>query len=299
MGMAIGNDPASPSAGPVMFVADADANQIKEVPLNAPANVTVIAGSGIAGWGNGHGNPLNAKYNGPRGLAAMTDGGGNVIKLIIGDTNNDMIRVLTWTGSSWLPDDLGGIAQTTQWPYVEGGPGVSTYNAPQAVAVDPASGRIYVADSADAAIRQIDGSSNTSTLTTIRRSYVVGITLDASGRMFITDQGSGSLYSLSMSTLTISTLVNNLLSVPFFVTWANASGGEVVYVADRTSYQIKQYSLASSTLLPYAGNGTQGYVDGVCTTQAEFGNPRGLVFGPGGGVLYISDSSNLAIRTAQ
>jgi hypothetical protein len=281
-----------------MFVADADANQIKEVPLNAPANVTVIAGSGIAGWGNGHGNPLNAKYNGPRGLAAMTDGGGNVIKLIIGDTNNDMVRVLTWTGSSWSPGDLGGIAQITQSPYVDGGPGVSTYNAPPAVGVDPSSGMIYVADAGDSAIRQIDSFSDSSTLTTVRRSYVVGITLDTSGRMFITDQPSGTLYSLNMSTLGISTLVT-ALSQPFFVTWANTSSGEVVYTADRNSYQIKQYSLASSTLLPYAGNGTQGYVDGVCTTQAEFGNPRGLVFGPGGGVLYISDSSNLAIRTAQ
>jgi DNA-binding beta-propeller fold protein YncE len=74
-----------------------------------------------------------------------------------------------------------------------------------------------------------------------------------------------------------------------------------VFIADTYNHKIKMLDPASRQVTTFAGTGMAGHVDGPAKT-AQFFEPGGLSVGPAtgsgqGGVLYIADTNNHAIRT--
>src|SRR5262249_38695516 len=128
----------------------------------ASGSSILIAGSGVAGYSEGGGDPYAARYNNPRGIAAITNSDGVVDALLVSDTDNHTIRLLLppLGGSRWRPELFSGKQKAA---YVDGGPIVSGYNQPYGITIGN-EGFIYVADASNAAIRRLDWDGNSSTL---------------------------------------------------------------------------------------------------------------------------------------
>ena len=69
----------------------------------------------------------------------------------------------------------------------------------------------------------------------------------------------------------------------------------VVYVADSYNHKIKRYDPADGVLTSLLGTGEQGHRDGG-RLEAQFNEPGGLTVV--GGTLYVADTNNHQIRTA-
>lgn len=296
----------------VLFVADTDNNRIRMVYMEG-ANIgqsVLIAGNGTAGYGNGNGNALNARFNSPTGLAALMNASGVVMSLMVADTDNQMIRRL-WppvsTGGSWSVSDVAGQLVT---PGADDGPGLlATFQFPRGIAVGT-DGALYVCDSDNDAIRKIDQQTNVTTLvvgTNLGLIFPLGITASqTSGMLYFTDQTGNSVWRMTTagSALKIAGSgiaggtdgigTNASFNKPAFLAWANTAGGEVLYIADRLNHKIRKLVVSTTAVSSFAGSGSAGFADGICST-ALLNTPRGVAVGPSGEV-YVVDSANNRIR---
>ena len=122
-----------------VYVADQGNNNIRKV---TPAGVvTTIAGNGTAGYQNG--KITASEFNAPAGIAI--DKSGN---LFVGDTNNNVIRKISATGSVTT------YAGSGQAGAANGSLTAATFKSPQGLVVDPV-GRIFVVDTGNNLIRMI------------------------------------------------------------------------------------------------------------------------------------------------
>jgi sugar lactone lactonase YvrE len=164
-------------------------NAIREI---SPAGM-VTTFAGVFWTGSSDGQGTNASFNRPFGIAI--DNGGN---LYIADEYNNRIRKITPSGFvTTLAGWVNGFADGSG-PYAK-------FNRPTGVAAD-AYGNVYVADRFNALIRKITPAGLVSTFSGAGGLGVVngpvniglfrwpfGITIDASGTMYITDVASQSI----------------------------------------------------------------------------------------------------------
>ena len=134
-----------------LYIADTNYSVIREV-YAATNIITTIAGTGSSGY-NGDGGPAtNAVLSYPRGVAV--DSAGNVY---IADSGNNVIREI-----------INGVITTVAGNYAAGsgysgdaGPATSAQlSNPTGVAVDSA-GNLYIADSSNSVIRQVNAATQT------------------------------------------------------------------------------------------------------------------------------------------
>jgi DNA-binding beta-propeller fold protein YncE len=128
-----------------LYVADGRNNSICILNTTTGA-VTTFAGNGIAGNADGHGT--SATFNGPYGI--VVDAAGNVY---VADTGNNLIRKVDPTGV--VTTVAGGGTSGVAYGLADGTGVNALFASPYGVAVDPASGYLYVADSANHCIRRI------------------------------------------------------------------------------------------------------------------------------------------------
>src|SRR5262249_32054100 len=158
-----------------------------------------IGGTGVQGWSLGKGDAMNARFNLPQGIAAITDANNNVTALIIADTGNDVVRQMTppaTAGADWSITDLAGIPGTPA--YVDGTASTAQFNSPQDVAIGT-DGLIYVADTTNFAVRKVDLQGNTKTVANANSGlgYVVGITVSkTSGLLYVADQSGNAIWQI-------------------------------------------------------------------------------------------------------
>ncbi|MBI3884252.1 MAG: hypothetical protein HY302_00750 [Opitutae bacterium] len=135
-------------AAGTVYVADTGNATIRKI--TAAGAVTTLAGlPGVSGRDNGTG--MFALFNQPFGLTV--DAAGNVF---VADTANSTIRRITQAGVVTTPASVPGIAG------LENGPGNNAlFNQPRGVVV--VAGRIFVADTGNATIRQIAANNDVST----------------------------------------------------------------------------------------------------------------------------------------
>jgi len=161
-----------------LYVADQGNNAIYKI--TSAGTVTILAGTGLAGYVNGAGTL--ARFNAPQGIA--TDAAGNVY---VADRSNNMIRKITQAGI------VSTFAGTGAYTLADGdGPTVAAFNRPTGVALD-ATGNVYVTDQGNTALRKITAAGVVSTLignttTNTLLNSLAGIATDAQGNMYITDQ---------------------------------------------------------------------------------------------------------------
>jgi fibronectin type 3 domain-containing protein len=311
VGGVVAKDPATGLYA--LFVADTGNNRIRKIALEgAGAGASsLVAGDGLAGYNEGKGKPLNARYNGPRGIAAVTDGSGTATVLVIADTNNHRIRKLTWNGSGWTSAKLSGSGtaglKDGSCPTCKSCD-TCQFNAPQSVAAAP-DGFIYVADTGNGVIRKVSPSTgDTSTIVGVGTfSSPAGITAASSGLLYVSDSINHKVYQVTTAGAVTAiagsgtagfadgTATAAMFNSPAQLVWANPPSGAVLLVADQSNNRIRALALATNAVTTLAGSGIAGFADGSCTA-AQFNAPRGAAYSSSTGAVYIIDTSNHRIR---
>jgi len=243
-----------------LYIADSVNNRVRMV---SPTGViTTFAGNGSTSNGgvntfNDGGLAINGLLRLPSGVCV--DSSNNVY---IADTGDNLIRKVTTDGiiHSVAGDGFGSYSGDTFSALA------AELHTPLDVAVDK-SANIYIADSANAAIRMVTAS--TGIITTIAGNASVG------------DGGDG-------GPATSASLVT-----PYAL--AVDSSGNVYFVENGDSV-IREVTAAKQYIYRVAGNATAGFSgDGSAATKAQLNFPTGLALDSSGNV-YIADSLNHRVR---
>lgn len=283
-----------------IYVGDENNALIRKI--TTAGSVSTLAGS-TYGFADGVGSA--AKFFGPDGVTI--DGSGNIY---VADAINNRIRKITPAGS------VSTFAGGTQG-YADGTGTAAQFNAPVGIAID-ASGNLYVADEFNQRIRKISPAGVVTTLagsgptgagngayadgasTSARFSSPVGVTVDASGNVYVADFNNFRVRKITAAGIvsTIAGSVDGEMDGKGATAEFGAPNG--IVVAPSGNLYVTDYLATVREITPngvvttITGQAGGGYVDGLATV-AEFAHPAGIAI-DGAGNLYVADYSNGAIR---
>jgi sugar lactone lactonase YvrE len=241
-----------------IYIVDTQNHAIRMVDTTGIIS-TVAGGNGFGFSGDG-GQATNAKFDLPQGVYVDQSG-----RIYIADTFNNAIRMVDTTG---IISTVAGIG-TVQWYSGDGGQASNAkLSHPNGVYVDQ-SGRIYIVDSGNHAIRMVDTTGNITT--------VAG--------------GNGFGYSGDGGQAT-----NAKFDRPYGVS-VDQSGR--IYIADKSNCAIRMVD-TTGIISTVAGTGTvSGFSgDGGQASSAKLNDPEG-VYVDQSGRIYIADTVNHAVRMFQ
>jgi sugar lactone lactonase YvrE len=281
-----------------IYVAD-NYYQIRKITKNGVVS-TLAGGANNSGFKDGTGS--GAYFNSPKGLA--TDAAGNIY---VADQGNNRIRKIT-------PDGTVTTVAGNGQGFVNGAVANATFSNPTGLAFD-AKGNLYVSDMNNNAIRKITpagqvttfagGSYGTSTDgigTAAIFSAPSGLTIDASGNLYVTEFNGNTIRKISPSgnvtTVTGSAsgyadgpVATAKFSNPSSIT---ADGFGNLFVVDQFNQRIRKIGADGIVSTVAGGNGNNKLTDGI-GSNAGFNYPYGILIGADGN-LYVSDPGNKAIR---
>src|ERR1700691_1814011 len=273
--------------------------------------ITTVAGNGNGGFSGDGGPATAAEVGDPSGRGV--DASGN---LFIADFNGNRIRKVSASGVITTVAGNGTIAFSG-----DGGPAASaSLNHPYGVAVD-ASGNLFIADTYNSRIREVSasgiittvagngasgfsGDGGPATSASLNQPYCV--TVDASGNLFIADNGNSRIREVSSGGM-ITTVAGNgdlgfsgdggpATSASFWDVFGiavDALGN--LFNAGAMNNRIREVS-ARGDITTVAGNGTQGFSgDGGLANSASLNFPTGVALDALGN-LFIADYGNARIR---
>ena len=243
-----------------LYIADSVNNRVRIV--NSAGVISTFAGTGQSSPGGGNtfndgGLAIYGLLRLPSGVCV--DSSGNVY---IADTGDNLIRKVSTDGiiTSVAGNGFGSYSGDTFAATS------AELHTPLDVAVD-SSANIYIADSANAAIRKVTAST--------------GIITTVAGNASIGDTGDGNL-ATSASLVT-----------PYSV--AVDSSGDI-YFAQNGDSVVRKVTASNQFINRVVGNGTAGYSgDGSTATKAQLNFPTGIALDSSGNI-YIADSLNRRIR---
>ena len=286
-----------------VYIADAQNNMVFKM---TGTNLSVVAGTGVAGFSGDGALAVNAQLNSPSGVAL--DASGNVY---IVEQNNQRVRKV----------NLSGIISTVAGNGVygfsgDGGPATAaSFSNPDAIAVDSA-GNIYIGDSNNYRVRKVDTSGNISTVagngnccysgdgpaTSVSLGQVNALAVDASGAVYLGEQ-QDRVRKLSGGMLTAIAGTGNCCNNgdgPALATNVDRPSGLVVspdgsnlWIVDLGNNRLRL--LNNGNIATIAGDGNYAYTDSANALNAEFAGPSGLAR-DGSGNFYIADGFNKRIR---
>jgi sugar lactone lactonase YvrE len=286
-----------------LFLADVGNHTIRSV--TSAGVVTTLAGlAGSSGTNNGTGN--QARFNFPNGAAVDNDG-----NVYVADSGNHTIRKITAAGVVTTLAGSAGKAGTNN-----GTGAAARFNTPARVAVD-GGGNVYVADSANHAIRIVTpagavttlaglpGSSGTNdgTGTLARFNQPFGVALDGTGNVFVADT-----FNHTIRRIAPAGAVTTFAGLPG--TSGSADGtsnvarfnnpgavainsGNELFVADYSGSTIRKITLAGTVTTLAGSPGIAGNIDGT-GSAARFNQPFGVTVS--GNDVFVADYSNHVIR---
>jgi IPT/TIG domain/NHL repeat len=252
-----------------LYVADYGNNEIRKV--DASGNVTTFAGSTSSGFTDGKGTA--ARFYAPSGLCFDNQG-----NLYVSDEENGAIRKIDPSGNVTT------IAGNGTLNYADGIGKAATFNRPIGIAFDALSNSLYVADSRNNMIRQINLA--TDAVTTFAGSI---------------GYGSVDGYAGQPTTATFS----SPRGIGIFSAGTATNEQLYIVVADYTNNKIREIqSIGGYTSVVTLGgnsNNASGFIAGV---PSSFSGPNSISMNTGGNsgyyAFFIADASNHAIRfTAQ
>ena len=136
----------------------------------------------------------------------------------------------------------------------------------------------------------------------------VGVALDGSGNIYITDYGNNVVRKVTAATGIISTVAGNGIGGysgdGAAATSARLNGPEVLavdasgnlFINDANNSCIRKVTIATGIITTIAGTGGAGYNgDGIAATAAQLNYPQGVGIDASGNI-YIADQSNYRIR---
>lgn len=293
------------------YVADTTNCVIRKY-TKSTGNISTVAGNGTCGLTGDTGPATSAELNHPIGVVVGTDG-----NLYIADADNNRIRtvtlssgtIATYAGSSLGAAD--GDRLTT-----------AKFDRPVGVAFDSAQ-NLYVADSQNDAIREIDHTSGL--VSTVAGSLGVpgnagdngpatsatlddpeAITIDQFDEVFIADAGNcrvrwidtgAGMNAVGGTTCGYSGDGADASLAQFSHVRGLAVDPDLnIYVADTGNNRIRMISGTDNTVSTVAGTGTAGYSgDNGAGTAATLSGPTGLAIIPHD-TLWIADTGNNRVR---
>jgi hypothetical protein len=263
-----------------LFIADTDADTIREVPTmttvtppRTAGDIYTIAGNGFLSFGGDGAIATNAELNSPAAIATDTVG-----DLFIADTQNDVIRKVT-AATSVIQTIVG--APGFDAFSGDNGPAASAHvSTPNGVFVDK-SGNLFIADTGNHVIREVAGPTPSTGKITGNIYTIAGTNVAGFGG----DQGPATTAQLKAPD---SVFVDN-------------SGN--IFIADTGNHAIREIPAATangktaSHIYTVAGTlNMSGYNgEGVLATGALLNGPQG-VFVDNFGNLFVADTNNHVVR---
>jgi sugar lactone lactonase YvrE len=279
------------SAGNI-YVADTDASTIRKI---TPGGVVSTFAGSFSKAGSLNGTGSAARFNLLTDVAV--DSSNN---LYVADSNNCTIRKSTPAAAVTT---LAGLASPG---HTNGTGAAARFDFPQGVAVDT-TGKVYVADTVESAIRKITPSAVVSTFaglpgtsgyvdatgTAARFAFPRWLTVGPLNNVYV-----GDTFNFVVRKITPGAVVSSVVTNP-----ANGAG-EVrgvaidssgnIYTADSPHHTIRKIT-PDGTATIFAGlNNTPGSANGI-GSAARFNSPAGLAV-DGAGNVYVADSGNNRIR---
>lgn len=294
-----------------VYVADTYNSTIRMI---TPAGVvTTIAG--VAGkTGAVDGNGTNALFDYPSAIAVDANG-----TLFVADSQNDTIRKMTLSASTWTVSTIAGRAGSSGSTDASGAS--ARFNNPSGIAVD-ANDSVYVADTDNDTIRMISLIGGSWNVTTIagspgnpgsangvnpRFDAPFGVSVDSRGEVYVGDMDNDTVRILvqsggvwSASTLAGSAGVPGDLNQSGTSAQFNHPAGLVadpnfnVYVADAQNALIRKVTSAGAVSTIAGSAGGKGSTDGP-GDDARFYLPIGTAVDANDNV-FVADTQNNTIR---
>jgi DNA-binding beta-propeller fold protein YncE len=226
-----------------------------------------------------------------------------------GDPGGRSVAVLAGTWTVGSADGVGTAAR---------------FHGPMGLAVAPGGKILYVADTGNHTLRQVDlttgmtrtlagapGQAGTrdGTGPEARFEEPRGLALARDGRgLYLLDGLNYAVRQVDLTTLAVRTLAGDPrmkgsadgtgAAARFGLTGGAAldGSGTALYIADRGNHTIRKLDLTSGAVTTLAGTaGMRGHGDGR-GNSARFNGPSGLALDPEGGRLFVTDSSNHVVR---
>jgi hypothetical protein len=257
------NRPAGIAIDPAgnLFVAERYNHTIRKItPSGTNWVVSTVAGTaGVPGHNDG--TNTEAQFYLPSGIAIDDSN-----HLYVADTANFTVREIVPIGTNWVVTTIAGTP--LNFGFSNGINFQAQFNYPYGIALS-SSGKLYVADSGNNAVREMTRSGT---------DWTVGTIAGLSGKPGTAD-GGGSFAAFN------------------FPTGIAIDSGGVLYIADQSNNSIRKIlpspsGWSVSTLAGQPQN--PGSVDGT-GTNALFKKPWGIAV-DAGGALFVADYSNSTIR---
>ncbi|NYF91012.1 Ig-like domain repeat protein [Tunturiibacter empetritectus] len=241
-----------------MFIADSSNNRIRRVDAGTQL-MSTYAGNGSAGNSGDGGLATLASVSLPTSVAL--DGAGN---LYFADSNNHAIRRVS--AATGVITTIAGVLGAQGYSG-DGGLAIHAHlDTPDSVAIDPAKGYLYIADSGNNLIRRVDLST--------------GIISVFAGNRVAAYAGDGG------------PAVGASLNGPWGVT---VGPDGQIYIADQNNHSVRKVAL-DGTISTIAGNGTSGFAgDGGPASAAVLDSPAATAIDAAGNI-YIADAGNNRVR---
>lgn len=173
----------------------------------------------------------------------------------------------------------------------DGGPaGLAKLNSPSALAIDPFSGILYIADEGNNRIRMVTPDRTIQTLTKLQAP--AGLAIDTFGRLFASESATGRVVQISPGGV-----ADSISNAGLWVTPRGLAAGPdgALYIADPGAQRITRVDLDGTVSLA-AGTGAQSfYGDGGPGPLAFFDTPSAVAVDAAGAV-YVADTANNRVR---
>jgi DNA-binding beta-propeller fold protein YncE len=304
--------------GRYLYLSDRGNHSIRRMDLMT-RQVETIAGllpvgapSSSSGSADGQGSA--ARFNGPGGIALSADG----TRLFVNDTFNSTIRsvqlgapatVTTIAGQPGQSGNVDGVGAAARFSISQGltwaadGLYVAGFHG-TIRRVDPDTGAVVTVAGVAGESGSADGPAFDA-----RFGVAFGVRAHPDGRrIYYMDRGNNSIRLFDRLAQTVTTV----MGAPEPKGWrdgdrararmngpagvAVSADGQRVYVLDRDNHLVRLYDVQRGLLSTLVGlPGRAGFVDGALD-QARLRSPEGLWLDESGGVLYIADTGNDALR---
>ncbi|MBI4468085.1 MAG: hypothetical protein HY650_02055 [Acidobacteria bacterium] len=275
----------------------------------ASATIDTICGTASAGFSPDGTPAKSAQLTGPIGLAYDPSS----MKLFVADTRNNVIRAIDLPNPNGDPGTINTVAGNGTAGFSgDGGPATAAQLAtPSSVGLNPATGMMYIADTANNRIRQftIGGMINTVAGNGgVGEAGIGGPALQANVSapgegLIVTRDGSVLISVVGTNQVLALTPDGNLTAVagvppsslpgtggqanqsPGIMPYQCAVSGDFLYVSDVTAKLIRKVDLSTGIVTRFAGNGVSGGVitDGMSALDAPL-NPFGVTADSAGNV---------------
>jgi sugar lactone lactonase YvrE len=192
----------------------------------------------------------------------------------------------------------------------------SRINYPEGVAVD-GSGNVFISDLGNARIRKIDASTDVITTiagtgvpgysgdggpaTNAQLGVIGGVSVDASGNIYVADQTNHRIRKITVSTGIITTVAGNgtggfsgdgglatvaSLNAPYKAI-TDASGN--LYISDTQNNRVRKVNLSTGIITTITGNGSSYAISGTSylPLNCPMGSPKGLAIEANGNLLIV------------